>query len=111
MASCRRRRPGCSASSTTRSPDPLAADTEARLALVGFGNVGQALARLLLRKRESAPAWRAVAIATGSHGMAQDPDGLDLEQALILAAAGADLSELGRQPAASETMALIESCG
>ncbi len=63
-----------------------------RLALLGFGNVGQSLARLLLRKREELSAaydiqFRVTGIATGSHGAAIDPDGIDLEQALALMAA------------------------
>jgi hypothetical protein len=45
------------------------------LALLGFGNVGQALARLLLAKRSELQEnyhldWKVVGIATGSHGIA-----------------------------------------
>ncbi len=53
-----------------------------RLALVGFGHVGRAFARLLLRKEEAlreqhALTFRVTAILTRAHGSAVDPDGLD----------------------------------
>ena len=55
-----------------------------RLALVGFGNVGRALARMLLSTR--AP-FTVTAIGTRSHGAVIDPRGVDLETIL----AGTDL--------------------
>ena len=72
---------------------------EQRIAILGFGNVGQALARLLLRK---APALKAdydltltvVGIMTGRHGGAVDPTGIDLRKALNLAESGASLEQL-----------------
>ncbi|RPI87999.1 MAG: homoserine dehydrogenase [Chloroflexi bacterium] len=59
------------------------------LAFIGFGNVGQALARLLIRKRSELRAnhninYSITGIATRSHGIAIDPDGIDLEKALSL---------------------------
>ncbi len=62
-----------------------------KLALMGFGNVGQALARLLLRKRAELAdryeiTFSVTGLATGRHGVALDPDGLALDQALALAA-------------------------
>ncbi|MEW6717659.1 MAG: homoserine dehydrogenase [Chloroflexota bacterium] len=61
-----------------------------RLALLGFGNVGQAFARLLLRKKTElkdkyALNWKVTGIATGHHGIVIDQDGLDLEHYLRLA--------------------------
>lgn len=58
-----------------------------RLALLGFGNVGKALAELLIEKEnqyalEEGITWDVVGIATGSHGIALDPGGLDLEDVL-----------------------------
>lgn len=55
------------------------------LIFVGFGNVGQALARLLERKRTLLEEkydfnYRIVGIATGRHGMALDPLGLPMDQ-------------------------------
>ncbi|MEP6693529.1 MAG: homoserine dehydrogenase [Chloroflexota bacterium] len=61
-----------------------------RLALYGFGNVGRALAQVLLATK--AP-FTVTALATGRHGAVVDPDGIDL--ATILA--GTDLP-LGKTP-------------
>ncbi|HEY3217645.1 MAG TPA: homoserine dehydrogenase [Candidatus Limnocylindria bacterium] len=55
-----------------------------RVALVGFGNVGRALARMLVATK--AP-FRVTALGTKSHGAVVDPNGIDL--ATILA--GTDL--------------------
>lgn len=48
------------------------------VALIGYGNVGRAFARLLERKRASFP-FRVVGIHTARHGTAIDPKGLPLE--------------------------------
>jgi homoserine dehydrogenase len=74
-----------------------------RLALLGFGNVGRALARLLQRKESELKekydlTFRVTGIATGKHGAAIDPDGLDLENALALVEGGGSLSALTRIP-------------
>ncbi len=63
------------------------------LAFLGFGNVGQALARLLLRKREELQTrynltYTVTGIATGRHGMEIDLQGINLERALASLAAG-----------------------
>src|SRR5216117_3147716 len=55
-----------------------------RIALVGFGNVGRALARMLVRTR--AP-FTVTALGTKSHGAVVDANGVDLTQLL----AGTDL--------------------
>ena len=60
-----------------------------KLALLGFGNVGQALAKLLLEKQEELEAtydltFSITGIATGSHGAALDPGGIDIDRALTL---------------------------
>jgi len=54
-----------------------------RVALIGFGNVGRALARMLTR----VPAFTVTAIGTARHGAAVDPKGIDLLTIL----AGTDL--------------------
>ena len=87
-----------------------------RLALLGFGNVGRALARLLLVKRDELRRryqlnWQVVGIATLHHGVAIDPVGLDLEQALTLAEAGKNLSLLSRQPATIDGEIFVRQCG
>jgi len=86
-----------------------------RLALVGFGNVGQALVRLLLRKRtllaeQYGFEFSITGIATGRHGMAIDPAGIDPERALAAAAAGGSLSELSAVPAPENVLAFIRAC-
>lgn len=70
-----------------------------RIVLVGFGNVGTALARLIVAKRAEVKEryemdLRVVAIATGQHGVAYDNSGLDLARALEIQANAGSLSEL-----------------
>ena len=69
------------------------------LILIGFGNVGRALARLLLSKRSDLIEryqidWRVVGIVTQNHGQALDPEGIDLLEATRLSEAGEDLTSL-----------------
>jgi homoserine dehydrogenase len=49
-----------------------------RLAIIGYGNVGRAFARLMERKQSTYPS-RIVAIHTARHGTAYDPKGLPAE--------------------------------
>jgi homoserine dehydrogenase len=86
-----------------------------RLALLGFGNVGQALARLLLHKQEDIAArysitYSVTGIATGRHGAAIDPQGIDLERALSLVQAGKPLSELSAVLAPDNALDFIREC-
>jgi len=60
-----------------------------RLALIGYGNVGRAFARLLEHKRSVYPN-RIVAIHTARHGTAYDPKGLPVEPEFGPAAANID---------------------
>jgi len=85
------------------------------LILVGFGNVGQALARLLMRKQDLLKSkygltWAVTGITTGRHGAAIDPRGIDLNRALEIAAAGGSLDVLSRQPAPQPGTAFIQAC-
>jgi homoserine dehydrogenase len=85
--------------------------TELSFALVGFGNVGKAFVRLLQQKRETLQNrygihFRVTGIATGRHGMAIDPDGLDLDRVL----AADDLSALSKTPAPASVLDFIETC-
>jgi homoserine dehydrogenase len=84
-----------------------------RLALIGFGHVGRAFARLLLTKHAELAAagigFRVVAIATGSHGSALAPAGIDLAQAANLADQGHDLSALSTEPTDDDSLALIQA--
>ncbi len=57
------------------------------IAMLGFGNVHRALARLLVEQGDRLRVdhdlgLRVVGIATGRHGIAVDPDGIELERAL-----------------------------
>src|SRR3990170_9156665 len=89
-----------------------------RLALLGFGNVGQALARLLLRKQAELQSkheltFSVTGIATGRHGAAIDPRGIDLEQALAAMSPGGEampLPALSAQPAPADSFDFIRRC-
>ncbi len=85
-----------------------------RVALVGFGNVGQALVKLLERKQEQVRSefgfsTLVTGIATAKHGMAINADGVDVEQALFLSQNGQDLSALSTAPVPSSTMQFINA--
>src|SRR3972149_2241697 len=87
-----------------------------KLAFLGFGNVGQALARLLLRKQEALKTrynltFSVTGIATGRHGAAIDPQGIDLERALAILPAGGSLDALTLLPGISSQSDFIASCG
>ncbi|HEY3344156.1 MAG TPA: homoserine dehydrogenase, partial [Anaerolineaceae bacterium] len=86
-----------------------------RLCLIGFGNVGQAFVRLLMRKqgwleRECGMTVAVTGIRTGRHGAAIDPQGLNLEKALQLMSGGRSLDELSAQPAPTDGLAFIRAC-
>lgn len=58
-----------------------------KLCFIGFGNVARSLARLLERKRDLLKStyditYSVTGIATGRHGFAVNPDGIDVGQAL-----------------------------
>ncbi|HYM51677.1 MAG TPA: hypothetical protein VET65_14045 [Candidatus Limnocylindrales bacterium] len=62
-------------------------DGPVRIALLGFGNVGKAFARLLLRKDQVLRErygfdWRVTAVLSAHHGFGVDDAGLDLETCL-----------------------------
>jgi homoserine dehydrogenase len=69
------------------------------LALIGFGNVARALARLLLRKQELLKSQYGITfsftgISTGRHGFAVNPSGLDIQKALELVESGQSILPL-----------------
>jgi homoserine dehydrogenase len=83
-----------------------------RLAFMGFGNVGKALAKLFLTKQAELQqrygiTFSATGIASGRHGMAVDPDGIDLEQAVRVD----DLSSLSKSPTPVDALEFIRQCG
>jgi homoserine dehydrogenase len=73
--------------------------SHSRLSFIGFGNVARALVRLLKRKRDLLKekfdvTYSVTGIATGSHGFAVDPNGLDVQQALTLVESGKSIFPL-----------------
>ena len=87
-----------------------------KLVLIGFGNVGQALARLLLEKRSElrdrySIRFIVTAVATGTHGRALNANGLDLERALEIMQSSGSLDELSPLPASTDNLELIKTSG
>jgi len=87
-----------------------------KFALLGFGNVGQAFARLLQRKAltlndEYGIAFLVTAIATGSHGRAINPAGIDLDTAVELMQQGGSLDKLSIVPAPVDNIEFIRASG
>ena len=83
------------------------------LAFVGFGNVARALARLLERKREVLASqygitYSVTGIATGRHGFAVNPDGLDANRALELVERGQSISPLSSPRPGSGPALIVE---
>jgi homoserine dehydrogenase len=90
--------------------------THYRIALLGFGNVGQAFMRLLQRKKdlllkEHKLSFYVTGIATRRHGMAIDQVGIDLERALQLITADSKLDVLSRGSLVGDPIEFIHSCG
>jgi homoserine dehydrogenase len=89
--------------------------SEYKLALLGFGNVGQALARLLLQKQADilksyGITFSVTGIATGRHGAAIDPDGIPLETALEIMQDGEKLDRISRVPVPADNSSFIDQC-
>jgi homoserine dehydrogenase len=90
--------------------------THYRLALIGFGNVGQAFVRLLLRKRElllreQHLSFSITGIATGKHGTVIDPQGIDINHALEVIGTGGNLDELSKRTPITNPEEFIHTCG
>ena len=87
--------------------------TTYKLAFLGFGNVGQALAELLLRKESELAEkynikFSVTGIGTGSHGSVVNVDGIDLNTALDALRNGRDLGLLAGKPA-DDSLELIRA--
>jgi homoserine dehydrogenase len=85
-----------------------------RLSLIGFGNVARALIRLLERKRDLLKetydiTYSITGIATGRHGFAADPGGLDAHKALDLVEGGQSISSLSMLPVDDSTSVIQHS--
>ena len=88
---------------------------EYKLALLGFGNVGQAFLELLLEKRvdliaDPGISFRIVGIASGSHGRAVNPKGFKLQDLLEAYRAGGALDDFSAQPLGSSED-FLAACG
>ncbi len=86
-----------------------------RLVMAGFGNVGRALARLLKKKElelleNYGITFSVKGIATGRHGSAIDPVGLDLQSALQLVEKGERIDSLNKVPHGPHTLDFINAC-
>jgi homoserine dehydrogenase len=82
--------------------------THYNLALLGFGNVGRALARLLARKQGELESrygitFHVTGISTGHHGTAIDPEGLDYVHLAEVVEAGESLSKLSKIPVSNNS--------
>ena len=82
-----------------------------KLALIGFGNVARALARLLIRKQDLLKSQHDVTfsftgLATGGHGFAVNPNGLDIQKALELVESKQSISPLSAIPV-EDSLAVI----
>jgi homoserine dehydrogenase len=90
--------------------------THNRIALLGFGNVGQAFVHLLQQKKDLLLqdhnlSFSVTGIATGRHGMAIDPQGIDIENALQLIIAGSNIDVLSKLKLITDPMEFIHNCG
>ena len=86
-----------------------------KLAMLGFGNVGRALARLLERKRpvlkdEYGITFSVTGIGTGRHGAAINAAGLDFIKAAEWVEAGKSIEPLSKA-AISDNFDFIAKCG
>jgi len=96
--------------SPTPPPHP-----EYKLALLGFGNVGQAFVELLLEKSGDLAvnpgiSFRIVGIASGNHGRAVNPKGFKLQEVLEAYRAGRSLDEFSTRPL-KDSADFLAACG
>ncbi len=87
-----------------------------KLALLGFGNVGQALARLLLDKQvelweRQHLTFSVTGVSTARHGAAINPAGMDMERALgLMQENNGSLSSLSTVPLPQDAFDFIQRC-
>lgn len=86
-----------------------------RIAILGFGNVGRALARLLIRKGQELQdhydlAVSVVGLMTARHSGAIDPAGIDLQAALELYESGQMLEPLSAVPLPDDSLLFLHAC-
>ena len=84
-----------------------------KLAFIGFGNVAQALAQLLLRKRWELQerydiTFSVTGISTGSHGVAVNPNGISVNAAFDMLQSGRSLDLLTGGPIPANAREFLE---
>jgi len=84
------------------------------LAFIGFGNVARSLARLLERKSDLLKSkynitYSVTGIATGSHGFAVNPNGLDVNKALELVESKQSIASLSSVPVSNSLEVIQQS--
>jgi homoserine dehydrogenase len=89
--------------------------THYKLVFIGFGNVGRALVRLLMRKeavleKEYGITFSVTGIATGKHGFAVNPDGLLAMRCAQAVENGESLDQFSTLPIANN-IEFIKKCG
>lgn len=87
---------------------------EKKILLIGFGNVAQALARLLVTKQEVLKtqfdfSTSVIGIATGHHGIALNPAGINIEEAIVQVKSGKSLDVLSTVPVPGSISELIRA--
>jgi homoserine dehydrogenase len=86
-----------------------------RLLLLGYGNVGKAFIELIINKqRELAEQYQinlmVTGVASGRHGCAANPDGIDLGQLMAIAQSQGDYTSLNTDPDVRDSFSLIRAC-
>ena len=87
-----------------------------KIAMIGFGTVGQGLAEILLSKEKELKekegfAGSVVAISDFKLGSVCDPDGIDLKKALALVKDGKSLDDYPTGEKGMDALTTIEKCG
>ncbi len=88
--------------------------THYNLAFIGFGNVARSLVRLLERKSDLMKSkyditYSVTGIATGSHGFAVNPNGLDINKALELVESKQSINPLSNSPVSTSLEVIQQS--
>jgi homoserine dehydrogenase len=86
-----------------------------RIVFLGFGNVGKALARLLMERRELVNRMYGVdfmvtGIFTHRHGAAINSDGIDVPMAIKLLSDGKTLNSVSKMDCPTDSMEFIRAC-
>ncbi len=86
------------------------------LALVGFGHVGRAFVRLLYSRRtfllrELGIEWKITGLATRTHGMAIDPNGLGVQKIIRTWRRDSNLERYHNGPTCSSVTDFVRQCG